>query len=900
MEVILNLKKILISYKFILFLLFLLGLGAGVATFLESIYDTQTAQILVYNALWYEILMFVLSLCLTLVIIHTKMWKNFGAFVLHLAFIVIIIGAFLTRHFGFEGILHIREGNSENEMLSVKPYFQIKSTNDTFIYPLNLSKLGDNYFSFTKEINSKKLTINFSAYEPAESKNERSTLVVEAYFDKEEPKTIDIKGGPGWFGEPHIVDLNGENIELSWGSKLIELPFSIKLVDFKLERYPGSMSPSSYASDIEILDKNKEKTLDYKIFMNNPLSFEGYKFFQSSYDTDEMGTILEVNKDPGKWPTYLGYLLLCVGFIGNFFTKQSRFLKLIKFVKTAQVAILTPFILFAFLSTDLKADAKDLEQFKQNTANHATNNFSMLLVQDYMGRIKPISTEAHEIINKISMQNSLFGLSPEQIILGMSTNPALWQDLEIIKIKNKEIKRLLNLPDDKNFVSFKFMFDENGYYKLSKEVDRANEKAVSKRTTFDNEIIKFDERLNIAYLTFKGIFFKFIPIPDDEENKWISPNDAFSDDRISIETKSILNDYFTGLQEGIANNEWQNANEALSKLQEYQKVTSKNILPSDMQIHIEVIYNHLSIFKNLVYFYLILGLFSLFVGLVSIFLSKHSSNLERLIFAIFVFGFLFHTLGLALRWYISGHAPWSDSYESMIYIGWSAALAGVVVFRRSMLTLAASSLLAAIVMLVAHMSFVNPQITNLVPVLKSYWLTVHVSVITASYGFLGLGSLLGIIALVLMIFKNDKNKKELNFQISRIAAIDEICLIIGISMLTVGNFFGGIWANESWGRYWGWDSKETWSFVSIIVYAIVLHLRFINVFNNVYTFLVASVFAYLSIVMTYFGVNFYLTGMHSYAATGEAPQIPNFVYFILISLVLISILGFRGRGIKSI
>ncbi|MFW5625322.1 MAG: cytochrome c biogenesis protein ResB, partial [Campylobacter hyointestinalis] len=283
MEVILNLKKILISYKFILFLLFLLGLGAGVATFLESIYDTQTAQILVYNALWYEILMFVLSLCLTLVIIHTKMWKHFGAFVLHLAFIVIIIGAFLTRHFGFEGILHIREGNSENEMLSVKPYFQIKSTNDTFIYPLNLSKLRDNYFSFTKEISSKKLTINFSAYKPAESKNERSTLVVEAYFDKEEPKTIDIKGGPGWFGEPHIVDLNGENIELSWGSKLIELPFSIKLVDFKLERYPGSMSPSSYASDIEILDKNKEKTLDYKIFMNNPLSFEGYKFFQSSY-----------------------------------------------------------------------------------------------------------------------------------------------------------------------------------------------------------------------------------------------------------------------------------------------------------------------------------------------------------------------------------------------------------------------------------------------------------------------------------------------------------------------------------------------------------------------------------------------------------------------------------------
>jgi len=201
---------------------------------------------------------------------------------------------------------------------------------------------------------------------------------------------------------------------------------------------------------------------------------------------------------------------------------------------------------------------------------------------------------------------------------------------------------------------------------------------------------------------------------------------------------------------------------------------------------------------------------------------------------------------------------------------------------------------------VAHMSFVNPQITNLVPVLKSYWLTVHVSVITASYGFLGMGALLGLMALVLMLFKNKKNALRINEQIRHIAAINEISLIIGLSMLTVGNFFGGIWANESWGRYWGWDPKETWAFVSIVVYAIILHLRFIPKLNSVYVFSIASLLGYSTIIMTYFGVNFYLTGMHSYAATGESPDVPSFVYYTLIILLSLCALAYKGRDVKGI
>ncbi|WP_170000035.1 cytochrome c biogenesis protein CcsA [Campylobacter sp. RM9328] len=882
------------SYKFVIFMLSILATGAGVATFLESIYDTQTAKILVYDARWYEIVMLLLTISLGAIIIKTKMWRRLGAFVVHFAFIVIALGAFLTRYCGEEGVLHVREGEHSNEMVSVKPYLQIITEDKTFEFFLNLSQLGDNSFSISQAIDDKIFNVNFSSYQ-AFPKGKRSVLNVKAGFDDKEQKEVSLRGGVGWLGEPQVIEQDGKQIMLAWGSKLVTLPFSVKLNDFELERYPGSQSASSYSSSVEVLQDDK-KVMDYKIFMNSPLNFSGYKLFQSSYDKDEQGTVLEVNKDPGKIPTYVGYFLLCFGFVANFFTKNSRFMKLAKFIKNN--ATLFIFALVFATNSNLYAN-DDLKQFGKFTRSHANGVFAELLVQDFMGRIKPMSTEANEIVSKFAGQNSLFGLSAEQIILGMSINPTLWQDLKIIKIKNSDIKKVLNLNESENFVSFSFMFDEKGEYKLMSQSDEANAKPASQRSKFDNEMVKFDERINVAYLALKGVFFKFIPIPNDQSDRWLSPNDAFANPGVAKEVKMLLNDYISSLGEGIYKNDWTKANFALSQLKNYQREVSAHILPSEFQIKAEVAYNKLEIFKKLVYFYMVFGGILLILALSEILTGGNYKGIKKISFWLFVFGFAAHTFGLALRWYIAGHAPWSDSYESMIYIGWSAALAGVVFFRSSLLTLCAASLLASVVMLVAHMSFVNPQITNLVPVLKSYWLSIHVSIITASYGFLGLGCLLGILALVLMILKNGKNKERLNDQIRYITAINEISLIVGLSMLTVGNFFGGIWANESWGRYWGWDSKETWSFVSIVVYAIVLHLRFIPKFNNIYTFCVSSMISYASIVMTYFGVNFYLTGMHSYAS-GDAMGVPKFIYFILTFVILLAVFAYRGREVKAI
>eukprot|EP00768_Dysnectes_brevis_P009302 gnl/Dysnectes_brevis/9241_a17047_216.p1 GENE.gnl/Dysnectes_brevis/9241_a17047_216~~gnl/Dysnectes_brevis/9241_a17047_216.p1 ORF type:complete len:290 (+),score=-78.24 gnl/Dysnectes_brevis/9241_a17047_216:89-871(+) len=257
-----------------------------------------------------------------------------------------------------------------------------------------------------------------------------------------------------------------------------------------------------------------------------------------------------------------------------------------------------------------------------------------------------------------------------------------------------------------------------------------------------------------------------------------------------------------------------------------------------------------------------------------------------------------HTFGMGHRWYISGHAPWSNTYETLVYIAWSAMFAGLFFFRKSLMALSATVVMAGIFMFTAHLSGIDPQITNLVPVLKSYWLTIHVSIITGSYGFLALGAMLGFMSLILFIFRDSK-KPHIDDTIKHITAINEASLIIGLAALVVGNFLGGVWANESWGRYWGWDPKETWAYVAIVTYAIVLHLRMIPKVNTPYIFAVASTLAFSTILMTYFGVNFYLSGMHSYA-TGDPVPIPTWVYVLTTLLFVVIAVAARKRNLSKL
>jgi cytochrome c-type biogenesis protein CcsB len=245
-----------------------------------------------------------------------------------------------------------------------------------------------------------------------------------------------------------------------------------------------------------------------------------------------------------------------------------------------------------------------------------------------------------------------------------------------------------------------------------------------------------------------------------------------------------------------------------------------------------------------------------------------------------------------MRWYIAGHSPMSNGYESMLFISWVTLLAGFIFSRRSVFALSATAVLAGMTLMVAHLSFMDPEITNLVPVLKSYWLTLHVSVITGSYGFLGLGAILGLITLILLVLSNGRNRERIANTIDELTVINYKTLTLGLFFLAIGTFLGAIWANESWGRYWGWDPKETWSLITIVIYSLVIHSRLIPGMKDIYTFNLLSLFAFSSVLMTYFGVNYYLSGLHSYAS-GDPVPVPVFVYVTILVLVTVSVAGYR-------
>jgi len=250
--------------------------------------------------------------------------------------------------------------------------------------------------------------------------------------------------------------------------------------------------------------------------------------------------------------------------------------------------------------------------------------------------------------------------------------------------------------------------------------------------------------------------------------------------------------------------------------------------------------------------------------------------------------FVLHTAGLIARWYISGHVPWSDAYESMIYVAWATMLFGLIFGRKSDLTIASTAFVASMILMIAHWNWMDPAIANLQPVLDSYWLMIHVSIIVGSYGPFTLGMILGAVTLLLMVFTTESNKEKMWLNIKEITIIAEMALTVGLVMLTIGNFLGGMWANESWGRYWGWDPKETWALISIMVYSFVIHMRLVPGLRGRFGFNIMSIVAFASIIFTYFGVNFYLSGLHSYQSGQQIASIN----IIIISIVLIAVLGF--------
>ncbi len=764
--------------------------------------------------------------------------------------------------------------------------------------PLRLRSLysdGANNFVFSEFNKNASVTIES---ESAKVKNQSLTaLVMDISVNGDNQETI-VYGSRGMPGRAQFLGFENTNITVSYGSKEIYLPFSIKLKKFILEKYPGTNSASSYASEVVLLDESKDVKMDFRIFMNNILNYGGYRFFQSSFDKDEKGTYLSVNHDYwGTLISYIGYALLTIGLILTFFSKNTRFHQVLQKIKKLRAKSGT-FIFLLLLTcsfSNLSAQSQENKTHITHTvsAEHA-DKFSKLVVQDLKGRMKPIHTLSREIMRKLSRKESIDGLNADQIMLSMFANSHAWNDVKIIKLgKHKDVLKLLDVTT--NYASYRDFFDEKGAYKLKQEARRVYDLNPKDRGVYEKELLKIDERLNILSMVFSGNLLKIIPVENDVNNTWLSRHTHGNTSHESHIATNFFNAYETALKKGIDSNDYTDADNLLNELKTYQTKNGATVLPSSSKINAEIFLNKFNIFNRLAAFYFFLGLVFLFFLFLAVF--KPSIKLKKIykvLFFLVILGFILHTIGLGLRWHISGRAPWSNGYESMIYIAWTTTLAGVIFTRKSFGGLAATMVLASTILLVSMMSFLDPEITPLVPVLKSNWLTIHVSLEAGSYGFLMLGAIIGLINLILMIFTTNSNKDRVKRIVTEMSYISELTIFGGLVMVSTGTYLGGIWANESWGRYWGWDAKETWALITILVYAFILHMRIIPKLTGLFLYNVSTIFGLATIVMTYYGVNYYLSGLHSYA-TGDPVPIPKWVYYVVVSIIIICVLAYNKK-----
>ena len=721
-----------------------------------------------------------------------------------------------------------------------------------------------------------------------------------------ETKTVKLVGGKFAIQPPTQFSVGDLNFRMSYGALQKELPFSIKLNDFQLDKYPGSNSPMSFASEVTVIDPSE--TFDFRIFMNNILNYKGYKFFQSSYNiTDQYEeTHLSVNHDFwGSTITYIGYFLLYAGLMLILFVKNTRFdflKKSLEKVKTKK-AILSSIALILFSTISFAQEHNHALTDKQVDSALVTNKielshaekFSKVVIQDAGGRMKPVHTYASELLRKVSKHDTYKEMNATQVFLSIQQNPRLWFQIPIIYIEkdNTKLRDIIGIPHDQKYATLANFFDAKGMYKISEIQQEAQKSNI--KSKFEKDVINVDRRVNLLYSAITGDILRIFPIPNDYNNTWVSHNNINSANfkgQDSIFVRQILPIYLQTLADSNVSKDYSKSDEILGGIINFQKKYGSEVYPADHKIDLEIAYNKYDIFKTIYSYYMYIGTLMFFFVIFQIFKNNKAVNfLIKASIAIVIGLFLLHTGGLIARWIVSGNAPWSNAYESMIYVAWATMLFGLLFGRKSSMTIAATAFLTSFILMVAHWNWMDPEIANLQPVLNSYWLMIHVSIIVASYGPFALGMILGLVALILMIITNSNNKKKVGLMIKEITIINEMALTIGLILLVIGNFLGGQWANESWGRYWGWDPKETWALISIMVYAFVLHLRLVPGLRGRFVFNLFSVAAFASILMTYFGVNFYLSGLHSYAS-GDKAITPTFVYYSVAIVAVLAIFAF--------
>ncbi len=717
---------------------------------------------------------------------------------------------------------------------------------------------------------------------------------------------------------PVQVQVGGKTLELAYGPLIHKLPYTVKLDDFVLQTYPGSDNPATYESYVSLDDPQMGVSgRKVHIYMNHPMNHRGSKHFQSSYDRDRRGTVLSVNHDPGKAPTYFGYFLISLGFLliivkDLLFPLKSR--KGNAAVKNA-AAVAALGLLLALPAASARAQGHDPNDGGDHSGhNHAVSAgfvelsqpareaASRLIIQDYNGRMKPLDTMAREMVMKVAKRTKYQGREPVDQYLSWALNPNFWWDKPLLKVKHPGLKKLLGVDPSTTHVSAASLFDEQGQYRLAAQIEEAQRTPDRERSKVQRALLTFDESFELLYMTFRGATLRLYPIPGDANHTWQDIQTTHP--KLDAGQQAAFGAAFDALARGVQSGDNNSIMDGITRTRALQAQYGAKVIPSEGKLKAELIYNRAHIFS-----WMMIPLLVTFGSLMVVYIWNLFRNRNQKLsfrnplyaFGVGCYGVAFVGMVIAyiLRWVASGRAPLSNGHESLLFISIAVALAGLIfeLVYRLAVPAALGGLLTTVILGVSMLSTFDPAIGPLVPVLVSYWLNIHVTIITASYGFLGLSALIGMLTLVLMTLKA-AGTPTVREAIGTLDNLNKHVVIAGLGLLSVGTLLGGVWANESWGRYWGWDPKETWALITILVYAVVLHFRWIAATRSQWINAAASSAAIASVVMTYFGVNYFLTGLHSYAA-GDAAKVPNWVYIgaaMVIALITVSGLAERGRS----
>ena len=912
-------------------------------------------------------------------------------------------------------VVKMSELKQEEQKTGIQDSTKIKTIPVNTWYPFTtrtLYKVGNDQFVFNRILaNSRRGLVP-----TGNLKEGLDYLTVSVTYDGKK-KEVQLEGGMGNVPTFERFELGEMILQLEYGAIRKTLPFTITCKDFQLDHYPGSQAPSSFASVVQVKDPRSGEKFDQRIFMNNVMDYDGYRFFQSSYKLDdpstpenEEATLLQVNSDLwGTNITYFGYLMMSIAMILSLFASVGRFRLLNQKLKGLQerrknlsgIPILLGILCFqqvsiAQINDHSSPDLVDFSAYHQVISEDHSDKLAKLLIQEIKynheqhqftptGRIIPFHTIADRLLRKICRGTSFDGKNPVQVIFSMHLYQQHWAKQNIIQVPTA-VREQLKLEE---YASFSELTEENGQFKWMEAYEKAHIKLESQRSEFDKKLIKLNEKFEVVKGIFSWNYFRIAPLDKDKQNRWLQPKRMYEGIvnpyvldtvyfHVNLENLQKANDtsnyllfaemynalypsknineilamppptlfidilHFSPIQKAQQSGNYKDAEELLGNYKNFlekfvnlspadietsisllrymlittdeaartgdftkadallakiiarQRSIGKDVVPTETMVDAEIRYNKMQIFKNTGYGYALCGFLMLILFFWQLFI-RHEGKLYRILnvivkvfFWLIIAMFLYHGAGIGMRWAISGHAPWSNGYEALVFIAWVTMIAGIAFSRKNAAVLPATALLAFFMLFVTEQNLMDPEITPLVPVLQSYWLMIHVAIITGSYGFLGLGAILGLINTLLFIFKRQKNKTILDINISELTYVSDMTITIGLFMLTIGTFLGGVWANESWGRYWAWDPKETWALVSVLVYAILLHLRFIPQTNTKFIYNTYSLWGYSAILFTFFGVNFMLVGLHSYAQGEGLGSLPNWLLYTVAIFYFIS------------